>query len=114
MIHKLKSYMGQNPDCQGGDVFEMCNILQYLPDTQICIGRSGLVFRNCNMINVIVPVGSLVIECNTAKKDFCTHIHPEMGLPPEAENCRHMVDINELIVDGVQVAISYNREDTNG
>ena len=110
--HADRNFSFTDPTCQDGDTFERCNLSQLQPHTAIFAGRSGLTFRACNLVNCDVPAGSVVIRCNTCQVSRCSHLHPEWPLPIEVEDCPHVVERNEVAVDGATVAVDYVREDT--
>ena len=88
MIH-TGNYSLTDPECSNGDMFQNANLMQALLDTEICVGKTGLTFRNCNLINCVLPKDAVVESSNTCKKEFCSHLHPEMGLTECAEKCSH-------------------------
>ena len=116
MIHRNKNYSNQDPDCQNGDHFIDCNLSQLMPNTNICTGKTGLRFSNCYMQNAIVPGDSQLFDCNNIQRDKCYWIRLVDGqnldgLPVEPENCRHVIDSDEVTVDGVVVSRTYTREE---
>lgn len=112
-IHKNRNFSFQDPNCENEDIFERCNLSQLQPNTLICLNKTGLTFRNCNLVNCIVPGDTVVERCNTTQVSRCKHLHPEWtNLPDEDENCPHVVDIDEILVDGVLVDTVYHRKDT--
>ena len=70
MIHRRKNYSKQDPTCDNGDMFEGCNLTQATPNTAICIGKTGLVFESCNLVNCIVPADAVVRDCNINQVEF--------------------------------------------
>lgn len=112
MICRDRNFSFTDPACQDGDTFERCNLSQLQPHMAICAGRTGLTFRECNLVNCDVPVGSVVESCNTCQVSRCAWLHPVWQLPAEADDCPHVVERNEVVVDGVTVAVDYVREDT--
>ena len=95
------------PDVEDGHVFERYNFCQAVPHTKIFEGKKGLVFRNCNLTNCDVPEDAVVEGTVRSKhRSFCSHEHPRWvakGLPECSETCEHLVDTDELKVDGVTV-----------
>lgn len=100
-------------DVQNGDVFDNCNIAQMNTHTEICAGKTGLTFIECNLLNCDIPKDSVVDDCLTVHKDFCSHLHPDRGLSPVcAENCHHVIDVDEIWIDTLLVETVYHYEDT--
>jgi len=99
-----------------GDTVESCNLTQLNPNTAICAGYSGLTFIRCNLLNCVVPSGSIVEDCLTIQKSFCSHLGPDMvdfaGLSGCADDCSHVVDSDEIWIDGVLAEKIYHYEDT--
>jgi len=75
--HKSKNYIFIDPLCESDDVFEECNLMQLESGTAICKGKTGLIFRECNLTNAVVPEGSTVIGCKVSDAEFCSHKHPK-------------------------------------
>jgi hypothetical protein len=97
-----------------GTAFEGCNFFQCVPGTKILEGVSGLVFRDCNLINCSVPKDAIVDGCNVSQVSFCSHLHPEYvqaGLPECQENCAHVVSVEEIQLQGTVLYSIYQRED---
>lgn len=113
-IYKDINYKRLLPvDPQDGDIFDSCNIAQLYPNTKICDGKSGLTFQGCNLLNCSVPGDSIIMDCLTVQKNFCSHIHPGFGLSPECvDNCSHVADTDEVLIDGVLIDTIYHYEDT--
>lgn len=112
MIYSNKNFsLGKLPAFQNGDEIISCNLMQALPHTLIGNGKIGLKFHDCNMVNCDVPPDAIVTESNCFQADFCYHLHPEFNLPVEPENCRHVIDIDVVKIDGAIVDTTYQRED---
>lgn len=102
---------------EDGDIFIGCNLIQIVPHTAICAGITGLTFTGCNLTNGDVPGDAIVEDCGGygRHKSRCSHLHPEMvdkGLAVCADNCSHVVDTDEVYVDGVLVDTTYHYMDT--
>jgi len=114
-VHTNRNFSGQTPPCQDGDEFVSCNLSQYVPASDIFAGRTGMTFRRCNLVNVLIPDGCTVESCNTTQVSRCSWLHPEWverGLPECQEDCSHVVEVTEITVDDVVVATDRRREDT--
>jgi len=110
----------QKPTCNSGDTFTGCNLTQAQMDTPICVGKTGLTFIRCNLINCIVPADSVVQDCNTAKKDFCTNEMPHLKGKLKSdcpENCKHRNSAEKQWVDidkqELKAHVDANTEVTN-
>ena len=86
-----------------------CNFTQRDPYTTIGDGTQQ--FVECNLLNCDVR-GATVKKSLTVQKSFCYWLHKDMGLPVEPVNCPHVVDTDEVYIDGKLVEIVYHREDT--
>jgi len=94
------------PQVENGHVFEFTNFSQKFPHTPIFTGVTGLVFRNCNLVNCDIPPDATVESCNRCQVEFCTNVWPRLvakGFPACAENCAHVVDSDEIRVGGTLV-----------
>jgi len=111
MIHRKQNWSFEQPSLENGDIIDQCNCSQKFPLTPVGDGKTGLKFIESNLVNCSIPADAQVDECNTAQMDFCYWRHSDMGLPVEVENCRHVVDIDTITVDGETQTI-YEREDT--
>lgn len=103
------------PTANNGDTFEGYNFMQAQPHTPIFAGVTGLVFRKCNLMNCDVPVDAVVDDCLRIHKSLCSHNHPkwvDKGLAECVENCNHVIEIDVIKIDGVEVDTVYHREDT--
>ena len=110
MIHRKENWSFQQPVLNNGDVVDQCNCSQKVAHTAIGAGKTGLKFIDSNLVNCDVPGDAQVIECNHAQIDFCYWLNPEMDLPVEPENCRHVIDTDTVTIDG-ETQTSYERED---
>ena len=91
--------MKQPTGIQPGETITDSNLCQLHPDTPVCFGIEKLTFVRCNLVNCRMPKDAVLIDCATAQIDWCAHLHPEMGLPAEPDECRHVVS-SEAIYDG--------------
>ena len=86
-----------------GEVISGCNFCQSTPWTPIAVGVSGLIFRDCNLVNCSPPADSVVESSNRAQisrhTDSCT------------VDCEHLVSSEDIIVDGVVVDTILQYED---
>ena len=64
--------------------------------------------KNCDVSGLTVQPEL----CLVVKKDLCAHIHPNIGLPDEPDDCRHVTSEYIVDVDGEQCVV-YDREDTS-
>ncbi len=94
------------PEFTNGQTVDGWNLTQLQPHTAIGEGVSGLIFRNCNLLNCDVPADAVVESCLHVHKSFCSHLHPDWvahGLPECVENCEHVADTDEITIDGETV-----------
>lgn len=89
---------------------------QLKPHTPIYVDEKGLIFKNCNIRNCNVPEDSKLENCSGVNLHIsrCSHIHPEwvqFGLKECLANCEHVVDSDEIIVNGVLVETVYQYQD---
>jgi hypothetical protein len=94
-----------------GAVIEGGNFSQSSPGTVILAGKS-LTIRGGNWCNVEPDPAWTIEGGNWARIDRCVHLHPEMGLPAEGDNCRHVTEIDTIEIDGEVVETIYHRADT--
>ena len=99
------------PDVENGHVFTGDNFIQKEAHTHVFIGKSGLKFINCNLTNCSLPEDAISEGSHPKQRSFCSHVHQRWGLPECPENCEHVVDIDEIIIDGVVVDTIYNYAD---
>lgn len=101
-----------NLEVSNGDTLLRCNFTQAQAHTAICEGVTGLTFEKCNLGNCDVPGDAIVTDCNTAQLNRCVHLHPNWGLPAEDDDCDHVVDTDEVWIDGELVDTIYHYKDT--
>lgn len=111
MIHRQQNWAFKQPPLKDNDIVDRCNCVQKYAHTTIGDGKTGLKFIESNLVNCSIPADAQVDECNTAQIDFCYWLHPDIDLPVEVENCRHVTEVNTIEIDGQAQAI-YEREDT--
>lgn len=102
------------PEVADGAVIERMNLHQREPHTPVFVGKTGLTFRRCNLINCDVPDGSVIDDCLRAQISHCTNLHPkwaDKGLTVCPQVCEHVVDSDTIIVDSVVVDTVYHYED---
>lgn len=100
------------PDVANGHVFEGDNFIQQFPNTAIFSGKTGLKFINCNLTNCSLPSDAIVEGTFLKQRSFCSHVHPRWGLTECIEDCEHVVDTDEIIIDGITVDTIYHYADT--
>ena len=97
---------------ENGDTIRNSNLLQVTPNTPVCVGKTGLTFEDCLLVNVTLPPDATVIGQQPIQKSFCSHLHPKFEITPCVENCSHVVDTDTITIDGTLVDTIYHREDT--
>ena len=107
-IIRKQNYSFQQPVFQDGDILDECNCSQRIAGTPF--GAPNMQYVECNLVNCNIG-GGAAYDCNESQIDFCYWLNPDMGLPVEPENCRHVVDIDTVTIDG-QTETFYEREDT--
>ena len=95
----------------GGEVFEDTNFTQKEPNTPIFVGRTGLTFKKCNLVNCLLPIDSVITQCNTTQISRCSHNHPTWGLAECVDECEHMIDKDTISLDGVVIDTIYVYKD---
>jgi hypothetical protein len=101
------------PTVNNGHVFERLNFCRAVPHTPIFAGKTGLVFRGCNLVNCDVPADAVLEDCLHVHYEFCSNHHPEWAgkLTPCVANCPHVIGNDVIQVAGVTVATVYHYED---
>ena len=98
-------------DIPDGSIIYSGNFSQLLPDTVILEGKTLTIYGG-NWINVHIDENWTILGGNWAQIDRCYHLHPEWSLEEEVDNCRHVVDIDTIEIDGEIVETIYHRKDT--
>jgi hypothetical protein len=99
------------PDVENGHEFTNCNFAQMIPHTAIFEGLVELKFTRCDLVNCDIPQDAVLDGCLHFHRENCTNIRPRLidqGLTPCAENCDHVVDTDELTIDGVLIHTIYH------
>lgn len=116
MIYEYKNFSRgklTTLNAENGDTFIGCNFTQELPNTEILPKKKNLIFQGCNLLNCIVDASSTIEDCLHIQKSFCSHLNPNWSnLPQCPENCSHVVDSDEVIIDGQTLGLEYHYEDT--
>lgn len=99
------------PDVKNGHVFIGDNFIQKESNTPILTGKTELKFINCNLTNCSLPQDAITEGSHTRQRSFCSHEHPDWGLTECIENCEHVVDTDEIIIDGVVIDTIYHYTD---
>jgi len=107
------AFMTNNPipNVENGHVFTGDNFIQQYPDTEILVGKTGLKFINCNLTNCSLPSDAITEGAHPKQRSFCSHVHSRWGLTECIENCEHVIDTDEVIIDGVVVDTIYHYAD---
>lgn len=95
------------PKIQNGHVFTGDNFIQKEPNTAIFVGITKLKFINCNLTNCKLPEDTIVEGTFLKQRSFCSHIHPRWELNECPDNCEHVVDVDEIIIDGTVIDTIY-------
>ena len=99
---------------QNGDVIESGNFSQLVPNTEIMASLT-LTINGGNFTNVKKQAGWTVNGGNWTQTSRCSHEHPEwiaIGLAACATECSHMLNKDEIRIDGVLIETVYTYGDT--
>ena len=107
---RLLRFYNLNP--QPGDEFEMCNFSQPIEHTKIPDTCAGLTFRSCNMRNVDPPKDAVLIDSPNSQWSRCSHVHPNWDIPQCVKSCNHVIDTDEIWLDGGSIEKIYHYADT--
>ena len=108
------SFKEPGNDIADGSTINGGNFSQLAPDTPIMVGKE-LTINGGNFVNVRRDDAWTVNGGNWAQVSRCSHLHPEWvakGLTECAEDCSHVVDTDEIYIDGELVETIYTYEDT--
>ena len=117
MVHKMLSFVKSNfskfaeLNPQPGDVFEMCNFAQPVSHTKIPDSYEGLTFQGCNLINIDPPADAILLNSPNSQWDRCSHLHPNWDISQCVDNCDHVVDTDEVWIDGILIDTIYHYSD---
>lgn len=99
------------PNIEDGRTFTGDNFIQKNPYTLIFAGKIGLKFVNCNLTNCTLPGDAITEGSHPKQRSFCSHVHPKWELDMCPENCEHVVDTDEIYIDGVLIDKIYSYAD---
>lgn len=107
------SFRDPGDDIKGGDVIEGGNFSQLIPGTEILKWKT-LTINGGNWTNVKQDPAWTVNGGNWTQVSRCSHLHPEWvakGLDECETECEHMVNKDEVVVDGQVIDTFYEYED---
>lgn len=95
------------PEVNNGQTIERWNLNQMLPHTELFTGIIGLRFVKCNLVNCDLPNDAVLDDCVRCHLSYCSNVHPEwvekFGLDECTEDCDHVLDTDEIYIDGILV-----------
>jgi len=108
------SFIDPGDAVPNGSTIKGGNFSQHTPDTPILVGKT-LAITGGNWVNVRQDPNWTITGGNWTQVSRCTNIHPEWvarGLTACDENCAHVVDTDEIWIDGQLVETIYHYADT--
>lgn len=93
---------------QPNDIYINCNFTQKHPHTVITV-VDGLTFQDCNLVNCDTPVSAILVDCNATQISRCGNLNADYTCEV---NCSHVIDTDELEIDGVVVETIYHYANT--
>jgi hypothetical protein len=108
------SFRDPGDDIPDGSTINGGNFSQLEPGTEILIGKT-LTINGGNWVNVAQDEAWTVNGGNWTQVSRCSNLHPELiekGLDECVENCSHVVDTDEVWIDGELVDTVYHYNDT--
>lgn len=111
ITHGNWSHADPGDEIPDGSTIISGNFSQLQPDTPIMVGKP-LTILGGNFTNVRQDAAWNVQGGNWAQISRCGHLHPDWGLDAEVDNCSHVVDTDEVTIDGELIDTIYHREDT--
>jgi len=107
------SFKDPGDEIKNGAVIDGGNFFQLVADTEILVGKT-LTINGGNWSNVKPQPEWTINGGNWAKSSLCSNVHPDFvprGLAECNVNCSHVVDVDEVIVNGVIVETIYHYKD---
>ena len=109
------SFRDPGDDVPDGATIEGGNFSQLTPGTEILSGKT-LTINGGNWTNVAQDPAWTVNGGNWTQVSRCAHLHPNWvakGLPADhPDDCEHVVDTDEVWIDGMLVETIYHYRDT--
>lgn len=99
------------PDVENGHTFTGDNFIRKEPHTPVFVGKTGLIFINCNLTNCSLPGDAITEGSHPKQRSFCSHVHQRWGLTECIENCEHVIDTDDVYIDGVLLEKTYHYAD---
>ena len=101
-------------DFEDGSVINKANFTQANPNTVLTnlVGKN-ITFENCNMGNVNIDANWTIIGGGQIQIDRCTNLNPDYidrGVVECVENCSHVIDTDEIDIDGVIITIYHYKD----
>jgi hypothetical protein len=109
----MANYSFQDPDLPDGTVINGGNFTQFLPNTEIMVGKT-LTINGGNFVNVKKQPTWTINGGNWTQIDRCSHLNPKLialGLPVCAADCKHKVGEDVIQVGGTVVDTVRHYED---
>jgi hypothetical protein len=110
----MPNYSFIDPDLTDGSTIDGGNFTQAVPGTEILKGKT-LTINGGNWTNVKQQPEWTVNGGNWTQIERCSHLHPRLlskGLIPACSTeCSHMVEKDEIYVDGVLIDTVCHYED---
>ena len=108
------SFLDPGDDIPDGSTINSGNFSQLVPNTEILIGKT-LTINGGNWVNVRQQPEWTVNGGNWTQVERCSNLHPKWisrGLTECEVECGHLVDTDEVYVDGVHNLTIYHYSDT--
>ena len=107
------SFRDPGDDIASGDTINGGNFSQLAPDTAILVGKT-LTINGGNWVNVRRDAAWTVNGGNWCQVERCSNLHPDLvakGLAECGVECDHLVDTDEIYIDGELVETICHYED---
>lgn len=105
------SFRDPGDDIPDGSVINGGNFSQLQPNTAILVGKT-LTIRGGNWVNVQPDPAWTIEGGNWTQISRCAHLHPEWSSLSCVENCSHVINTDEVWIDGILVDTVCHYEDT--